>query len=381
MAESRLGQRRRDNLLFKGGQSTLRRVMMVKSSTVNLFPECIMAETQLSILVLGGAGIQNSSVVRGISKNASFSIKVLSRDIDSDECQSLSTIPNVTIVQGDCYNEDVLVSNFKGVDACFVNTNGFAVGEKAEVYWGIRMYEIAYWAGVKHFVYSALPYVSKKSGFNPKYRVPFADGKGKVAEYLQSQPTDRMIWSILESGPYADSHLVSTWAPDQDADGTYVFRMPIGLDGAMAFVSLDDMGWYARYMFEHPVEFRGDLLSVGIEHADGETVAKAFTAVTSKPARFEPVDLLKLAASWPDKKIGLAGSPGYEDPTLLDQAGHFVPWFTIWSESGGNKGLWSRNYERLDRIHPGRIRSVEQWMRFVGFTGQKSGEALKTGLS
>ena len=42
------------------------------------------------------------------------------------------------------------------------------------------MYEIARWAGVKHFVYGGLPYVSKNEEFDPKRRVPFVDGKGKV---------------------------------------------------------------------------------------------------------------------------------------------------------------------------------------------------------
>lgn len=48
------------------------------------------------------------------------------------------------------------------------------------------MYEIARWAGVKHFVYSGLPYVSMNGGFDPSRRVPFVDGKGKVARKLMS---------------------------------------------------------------------------------------------------------------------------------------------------------------------------------------------------
>jgi hypothetical protein len=84
-------------------------------------------------------------------------------------------------MEGDCYNEDVLKSAFEGVDKCFVNTNGFAIGEKNEIYWGIRIYEIAHWASVKHFIYSSLPYVSKIGSFNPKSRVSFVDAKGKVA--------------------------------------------------------------------------------------------------------------------------------------------------------------------------------------------------------
>lgn len=132
------------------------------------------------ILILGGAGAQNSAVARELVKNEDFSVKILSRNAKSDESVSLAAIPRITVVEGDTYDEDNLVAAFEGVYAVFVNTNGFAIGEKAEIFWGIRIYEIAYWAGVKHFVYSSLPFVSKKSGFNPKYRVPFVDGKAKV---------------------------------------------------------------------------------------------------------------------------------------------------------------------------------------------------------
>lgn len=354
------------------------------------------------ILILGGAGAQNSAVARELAKNESFTVRLLSRNIKSEECVSLSTVPRISLVQGDCYDEDTLLSAFEGVYAVFVNTNGFAVGEKAELFWGIRMYEIAYWAGVTHFVYSSLPYVSKKSGFNPKYRVPFVDGKAKVVgkksvlfasttlqavllidgiflEYLRAQPTDKMNWSAIESGPYPESHL-ATWFPTRGEDGVYVFRMPIEADGAMAMVGLADFAWFTRYMFENPKEFEADLLSVGIDHVNGNTIATAFTAVTGQPARFEPLPLSAVANTWPDTKVGLAGSPGYDDPTLKTMAGHFIPWFTIWQESGGNKGLWTKDYERLDKIHPGRIKTIEEWMRSVAYSTEEYASALKTGI-
>ncbi|KAL6900553.1 hypothetical protein GGI43DRAFT_405717 [Trichoderma evansii] len=331
------------------------------------------------ILILGGAGAQNSAVARELAKNESFSVKLLSRNIKSEECVSLSAIPRISLVEGDCYDEDTLISAFEGVNAVFVNTNGFAIGEKAELFWGIRMYEIAYWAGVTHFVYSSLPYVSKKSGFNPKYRVPFADGKAKVVEYLRAQPTAKMNWSAIESGPYPESHL-GTWFPTKGEDGVYVFRMPIEADGAMAMVGLADFSWFTRYIFENPKEFEADLLSVGIDHVNGNTIAAAFTAVTGEPARFEPLPLSAVAKTWPDTKVGLAGSPGYEDPTLKTMAGHFIPWFTIWQESGGNKGLWTKDYKRLDKIHPGRIKTIEEWMRSVGYSTEAYANRLKTGI-
>ncbi|OTA01192.1 hypothetical protein A9Z42_0014640 [Trichoderma parareesei] len=331
------------------------------------------------ILISGGAGAQNSAVARELAKNESFQIKLLSRLAKSEDNVALASNPRITVIEGNCYDEDTLVSAFEGVNAVFVNTNGFAIGEKAEIFWGIRMYEIAYWAGVEHFVYSSLPYVSKKSGFNPKYRVPFVDGKAKVVDYLKAQPTDKMNWSAIESGPYPESHL-ATWFPTKDDNGVYVFRMPIEAEGAMAMVGLADFAWFTRYMFEHPKKFEADLLSVGIDHVSGNAIASAFTAVTGEAARFEPLPLSEVAKTWPDTKIGLAGSPGYDDPTLKTMAGHFVPWFTIWQESGGNKGLWTKDYERLDKIHPGRIRSIEEWMRSVGYSTEGYSSALKTGL-
>lgn len=133
-----------------------------------------------TILVLGGAGAQNSAVVRQLSENKSFHVKLLSRNANSEECLALSAIPNVSVLQGSCFDESTILAAFKDIDSAYVNTDGFAVGEKVELYWGIRIYEIAYMAGVKHFVYSSLPYASKGYGFDPNYRVPMLDGKGKV---------------------------------------------------------------------------------------------------------------------------------------------------------------------------------------------------------
>jgi uncharacterized protein YbjT (DUF2867 family) len=137
-------------------------------------------------LILGGAGAQNGAATRAFSTAGTYDILVLTRSTSSLHAAELGALPNVKLVEGDYYNEDTLRSAFECVDLCFVNTNGFAIGEKNEIFWGIRMYEIARWAGVKHFVYSGLPHVTKNGDFVPKHRVPFADGKGQVTR-LSSQ--------------------------------------------------------------------------------------------------------------------------------------------------------------------------------------------------
>ncbi|KAF7554097.1 hypothetical protein G7Z17_g3166 [Cylindrodendrum hubeiense] len=333
----------------------------------------------LYILVLGGAGVQNSHVVRELVQG-NHKVRILSRNVQKEEPRLLSTLPGVEVVQGDTYDEGVLVSALQDIDAVFVNTNGFATGEKSEIYWGIRIYELAYWAGVKHFIYSGLPHVSKKSSFNPKYRVPFVDGKAKVVEYLKSQPTDKMNWSILESGPYVENFLLNHLVPKLDEKtGEYVFRAFLGDKGSMALVSLVELGWFARYMFEHPEEFVGDLLSVGIQHVTGQMMADAFVTVTGQKARYEPLTKQELESSFTTVKMGTGHSPGYDDPTLVTWRQMFVPWWTIWHESHGNTGLWTKDYERLDKIKPDRMKNIEEWMRSVDYkAGMKARIVLKS---
>jgi NmrA-like family len=132
-----------------------------------------------SCLVIGGTGAQGAAVIRALGSSGRYSLKVLTRDVSSSHAQELRS-PSVSITEGDCFNEADLSRAFEGVESCFVNTNGFAVGEKSEIYWGIRIYEIAVFAGVKHFVYGGLDYCSRKAGFNPKYRCHHYDAKGKV---------------------------------------------------------------------------------------------------------------------------------------------------------------------------------------------------------
>ncbi|KAM0463430.1 hypothetical protein ACHAO4_000144 [Trichoderma viride] len=335
----------------------------------------------LNILILGGAGAQNSYVAQELAQ-AGHKVRILSRDTEKEEPKKLAALSGIEVIKGDTYDEEVLISAFKNIDSVFVNTNGFAIGEKSEIYWSIRIYEIALWAGVNHFIYSTLPYVSKKSGFNPKFRVPFVDGKAKFGDYLKSQPTDVMNWSLLESGPYADDSLYRLAPKLDEKTGEWIWNIFLGESGCMALVSLRDLAWFARYMFENPEEFRGDLLSVGIKHTSGAELASALTAVTGKPSKYVPMTEEEFRQVFPLIKMGVAHSPGYDDPTLWTPQSMFYNWFTVWTNSIGNTGLWTRDYQRLDKIKPDRIKTVEEWMRSVGYDPEKSEKSvLKSGYT
>ena len=133
-------------------------------------------------------------------------------------------------------------------------------------------------------------------------------------------------------------------------------------------------------MFEHSSRSAGLDLGVAIAHVSGADLATAFEAVTGNKARYENIPLQAMLDQMPAGKIGSQGSPGYDDTTLKTAPEHFGPWWQIFRESGGNTGLWKRDYGLLDEIMPSRIRSVEEWMREVKYDG-KPGKYLTTGLS
>ena len=194
-------------------------------------------------------------------------------------------------------------------------------------------------------------------------------------------PTKPMAWSILETGPYAE-RLMDAAFPTQDVDGIYVFKFPLGPTGAMPLVSLESIGEYARWIFEHRERSAGLNLGIAIAHVTGAEQAEAFEAVTGKKARYEAIPLETALSRFPPGKIGSRATPGYDDPTLRTAAEHFGPWWTIFREScvGGTTGLWPKDYALLDEIMPSRIKTIEEWMRMEKYNGDAK-PILKTGLS
>lgn len=159
------------------------------------------------------------------------------------------------------------------------------------------------------------------------------------------------------------------------ADGTVVWRVPLG-DGAVAHIALDDCEYYVRWLFDHQNEANGLDLEVATDHVNYHDLAKAFTKVTGKPAKYIDTDLETYWKTGP-LSYGAAGPSGYNsdrnDPATITMQQNFTGFWNIWKHSGGNKGIITRDYAWLDKIHPNRIRSAEEWFRLEEEKGKKEG--------
>ncbi|KAM0360395.1 hypothetical protein ACHAP4_002472 [Fusarium culmorum] len=119
--------------------------------------------------IIGATGAQGLPVCRGLARDGAYSLRVLTRDTTSERGKQLAKLGDVEFIQGSFANEDNLRKGFTGCYGTFVNIDGFNTGEKTEIYWTIRAYELAIECGIKFFVFGNLDYGYKKGGYDPKF--------------------------------------------------------------------------------------------------------------------------------------------------------------------------------------------------------------------
>lgn len=330
--------------------------------------------TTSKIFVIGGTGAQGLPVIRALVEDKKYSVRVLTRDSSSHRANTLIALGNVSIVEGTFADETILRQGFRDCDGAFINIDGFNTGEKTEMYWAIRCYEIALEEGIKLLVYGNLDYALKKARYDSKFRAGHYDGKGRIGEWIlfQNQTNqDRMGAAVFTTGPYMEMAIsaMTPMSPSME-DGVVTWRVPLG-NGAVPHVALDDCGYYVRWLFDNPERANGMNLEVAIEHVGYQKLAAAFEKVTGHPARYIDTELeaywngsLKLAANLP------AGyNADINDKSTMSFRDNFTGFWNIWKHN-----IIDRNYALLDEIHPNRIRSVEEWLRREDELGSKLGK-------
>ncbi|EFY84568.1 hypothetical protein J3459_012787 [Metarhizium acridum] len=322
------------------------------------------------VFVIGGTGAQGIPIIQGLVQDGAYAVRFLTRDVNSQRSKHLLSLGNVEALEGTFTDEDALRRGFRGARYAFVNIDGFNAGEKTEMFWAIRAYELALEEGIDFFVYGNLDYVYKKSGFDPKFRTGHYDGKGRIAEWILQQNRDpaiskRMGAAIFTTGPYIPMVLAAgTPMSPRVEDQVVTWRVPLG-DGAVAHVDLDDCAHYVRWLFDHQARANGMNLEVAIDLIDYRDLARAFETVTGHAARYIDTSLDEY---WTSGPMGTGGRPaGYnadpEDPATMSLRANFTGFWNMWKYSGGNEGVIRRDFQLLDEIHPNRVKTAEQWFR------------------
>ncbi|KAF2416440.1 NAD(P)-binding protein [Tothia fuscella] len=336
--------------------------------------------TPPKVFIVGGTGAQGRPTIHSLVKDNAYAVRVLTRDTKASHAQSLKELgDHVELMEGTFADEATLHAGFRGCTYAFVNIDGFKTGEKTELFWAIRAYEIAIEEGIKFFVYGNVDYAYKKGGYDPKYRCGHYDGKGRIGEWILQQTKDNggeMGAALFTTEPYLEMSIADmTIMTPTVKDGVVAWRLPLG-EGAVPHVALEDCDVYVRWLLDKQDRANGMDLEVAIDHIHYADFAKAFEKLTGHPAKYVDTSLEEYWATGPLARV--ADRPcGYNskgEAGSLTIRENFTGFWNVWKYSGGNKGVVRRDYGLLDEIHPERIRSAEEWL------GREQDRGLNAGL-
>ncbi|KAF7433116.1 hypothetical protein PC9H_005064 [Pleurotus ostreatus] len=322
------------------------------------------------ILVIGATGAQGIAVIDALLSSASdgspspYSVRALTRDPSSQCAQELAA-KGVECVQGAFDNLRSVAAAFKGVYGAWVNTDGFTVGEQKEIYAGLKIFEIAKRTpSVRHYVWSNLDYGSKKSGYSLEHKCEHYDGKGRVAEFMKQQNSGAsgMTWSIVTTGPYFELLYTLCGPFNKRADGTFVFASVVQ-DGHVPFIALSDLGWWARYTFDHRTETSGKDLEVASDMVGWDYLAKTFTEVTGHPAIHKRQSQDEWWLNWHGAEKPIANERGTTPDGSTSGKENFSSFWRLFRDDIIKRDLgWIRG------THP-TGQTLESWMREKNYQG------------
>ncbi|KAI0289392.1 NAD-P-binding protein [Russula brevipes] len=308
------------------------------------------------ILVFGATGAQGRHVVNSLiapcedGTPSPYTVRALTRDPESKQALALRE-QGVEVVKAS------VAAALDGAYGAWVNIDGFTVGEQREIYAGMRIFELAKQTkSLRHYVWSSLDYNLKKGGYDQKYRCEHYDAKGRVAEWLVQQPSvvsdTELSWSVVTSGPYMDMLQIGILGPVKRDDDTFVFNAPIG-DGHIPLIALADLGFFARYTFDHRLETSARNLEIASEWVGWEHLVATFTKVTGKKAEYnrETVDAWLANMENAEKPVAAEGGAG-----STSWAENFSGWWNAFRDD-----LHERDMDWVRKANPNGF-TLERWM-------------------
>jgi hypothetical protein len=146
------------------------------------------------------------------------------------------------------------------------------------------------------------------------------------------------------------------YVPHIAADGTRVFRLPLG-DGILPLMTLQDCGAFALHMFQNREEWSGKTLLATSHFATGNDLAETLARVAGVKARYEPITVKEWVDTLPYADAPV--STMYPDGITVGQ--NFAMWWPGFQESI-LANLGTRDLKEMKRINPN-LQSLEDWIR------------------
>jgi len=151
------------------------------------------------------------------------------------------------------------------------------------------------------------------------------------------------------------------------SDGTFVFASPVG-SGHVPLISFSDLGFFARYSFDHRAEVSGKNLEIATEMVGWDDLVKTFTRVTGEKAVYKRQTIDEWFDNFvgTDSPVAKDGAPG---STTVKQ--NFSAFWRLFRDD-----IITRDMNWIRSVNP-RGQTLESWMRETKYTGEFDPSLLK----
>lgn len=149
-------------------------------------------------------------------------------------------------------------------------------------------------------------------------------------------------------------------------DETRVFKTPMGHEGSIPLVALDDIGWWARYIFDNAPSTTGKNIEIASDPSTFPEIVETFKRVTGLPAEYQALSMDDWFKHWNGQEVPVASA--VPDGKTWEE--NFRAWWAMWRDN-----LIKRDMDWVRSIH--QPTTLEAWMRETEYTGKPEMGLLK----
>lgn len=272
------------------------------------------------ILVTGATGKQGSAAVYELLQN-NFEVYALTRNPQSPEAQNLKNA-GALLVKGDLEDVEVLSDVFKKIDGLYLVLPPVWVSsietDAKEADMGIQAIKLAEKQGVKFVLYSSVLASDKQDLFRPKF-------KYTIEKYLLQS---KLHGAVIRPASFMENLLLPSFGL-----GEGKFINPLPEEKAISWVATNDIGKFARIIFQNYEEFSGRTVDFGGELYTPKQVLKLLEDKLGQPIEFVqiPVEMLYQQSETFAKLVEMIDNEGY-DPIDYQFISSWMPKLTSFEQ-------------------------------------------------
>lgn len=143
-------------------------------------------------------------------------------------------------------------------------------------------------------------------------------------------------------------------------DGTRVWVSPIGNEGEIPLIALDDLGWWSRYIFDNAQTTTGRHLEIASHVATFPQIVEIFKSVTGLPAEYKPASMDEYFSLWNGDQFTYASGVPNGTGTIWES--NMRGFFAMWRDN-----IVKRDMDWIKSVHP--PVTLDKWMRDTKYEG------------